>query len=65
MSKYKKGEKIKDMNELIDICYNQHKSVWSTNHGRAMSYVWVMNQQLRYLVIHFNMFYKAELKDGE
>lgn len=65
MSKYVKGDKIKNMNELVDICFNQQRSVWSSGHNRAMSYVWVMNQQFRYLHIHLGMFYKAELKPRE
>ena len=68
MSKYVKGEKIKDMNELVEIA-NKGESIYHSGIRRAMNYCWVRNQQLNTLINQFGYLYKVEenkrsLKNG-
>lgn len=60
MSKYVRGEKIKDMNELVALCINDTKSIFFMNVVR--NYAWVRNQQFWWLHRFLDGMYKAELK---
>lgn len=64
MSKYVKGEKIKDMNELVEIV-NKGESIYHSGICRAMNFWWVRNQQFNTLINQFRFLYKAELKPRE
>ena len=64
MRKYVKGEKIKDMNELVEIA-NKGESIYHSGIMRAMNCWWVRNQQLNTLIQQFGFLYKVEVKDKE
>lgn len=62
MRKYVKGEKIKDMNELVEIV-NKGESIYHSGICRAMNCWWVRNQQFNTLVNQFRFLYKAKPRE--
>ena len=62
MSKYVKGEKIKDMNELVEIA-NKGESIYHSGIMRVLNCWWVRNQQLKTLIGGFEFLYKAKPRE--